>query len=168
MTLHPSNKVRNAINEKLDQAFVEVPEAIKDREALYDELLRYFNDYGFLPDFIFKGRLMSEHYLEDLVAEGMATEGRYREEAPFYWTTDQAGVYYVCNTRTGAVLSSLSKQFAERVVALLNVGKLYNADATCEECANRYRNPTFDRCPACGGTFIITIEEGGEIIDAQR
>ena len=45
------NELRDMINEKLDAAFREVPEAEKDRDVLYRQLLSYFNKYGVIPDF---------------------------------------------------------------------------------------------------------------------
>lgn len=45
------NSLRDAINEKLDAAYLEVPEAAIEREFHYHALLDYFNDYGELPEF---------------------------------------------------------------------------------------------------------------------
>ena len=45
------NVLNEAINNKLDEAFAKVPEAEKDRDALYHDLLDYFNEYGVLPEF---------------------------------------------------------------------------------------------------------------------
>lgn len=45
------NYVSAAINAKLEAAFAEVPNAVKDREALYQHLLNYFNEHGTVPDF---------------------------------------------------------------------------------------------------------------------
>jgi hypothetical protein len=45
------NSLRDAINAKLDAAFVQWPDAVKDREELYRQLLGYFNEYGVVPDF---------------------------------------------------------------------------------------------------------------------
>lgn len=45
------NVLARAINAKLDQAFVLCPEAAVDRDALYNELLGYFDEHGVLPDF---------------------------------------------------------------------------------------------------------------------
>ena len=45
------NVLNEAINNKLDEAFAKVPEAEKDRDALYHDLLDYFNDHGALPEF---------------------------------------------------------------------------------------------------------------------
>lgn len=41
-----------AITEKLDAAFVECPDAEKDREILHQQLLDYFYEHGVLPDFM--------------------------------------------------------------------------------------------------------------------
>lgn len=43
--------VKDAINTKLDIAFKEVPEAEKDRDVLYHQLLEYFDEHGEIPDF---------------------------------------------------------------------------------------------------------------------
>ena len=45
------NSLRDAINEKLDAAIAEVPDAEKDREVLYSQLLAYFNENGVVPNF---------------------------------------------------------------------------------------------------------------------
>lgn len=41
----------NAIQKRLDAAFEKCPEAEKDREALYHQLLEAFNQYGSIPEF---------------------------------------------------------------------------------------------------------------------
>ena len=48
------NVLRDAINKKLDAAFVKVPEAEKDREVLYNQLLTYYDEHGVVPDFTIK------------------------------------------------------------------------------------------------------------------
>jgi hypothetical protein len=45
------NSLRDAINAKLDAAIAEVPDAEKDREILYGQLLDYFDEHGVVPDF---------------------------------------------------------------------------------------------------------------------
>ena len=45
------DSLRNAINEKLDAAIAQCPDAEKDREVLYSQLLAYFNEHGVVPDF---------------------------------------------------------------------------------------------------------------------
>jgi hypothetical protein len=45
------NTLRDAITAKLDAAYVEVPEAEKERELHYQVLLDYFYEHGVLPDF---------------------------------------------------------------------------------------------------------------------
>jgi len=45
------DSLRAAINQKLDAAFVAVPDARKERDALFLALLRYFNEHGELPEF---------------------------------------------------------------------------------------------------------------------
>ena len=41
----------DAIHKRLDEEFVKFPDAAKDREALYHQLLEHFNEYGALPEF---------------------------------------------------------------------------------------------------------------------
>lgn len=41
----------DAIQKRLDAAIAECPEAEKDREALYHQLLEAFNQYGSIPEF---------------------------------------------------------------------------------------------------------------------
>lgn len=45
------NLLSDTINEKLDAAFKKVPEAEKDRDFLYHQLLKYFDEYGVVPEF---------------------------------------------------------------------------------------------------------------------
>jgi hypothetical protein len=45
------DSLRNAINAKLDAALTDVPDAAKDRDHLYHELLYFFNENGYLPEF---------------------------------------------------------------------------------------------------------------------
>lgn len=45
------NCLRDAINAKLDKAIEACPEAAKDREYFYDQLLAYFDEHGEVPDF---------------------------------------------------------------------------------------------------------------------
>jgi hypothetical protein len=45
------NDIRDAINAKLDAAILAVPDAAKDRDALYEQLLDYFDQHGVVPDF---------------------------------------------------------------------------------------------------------------------
>ena len=45
------NYIRDQINAKLDAAIAEVPEAEKDREVLYQQLLQYLDEHGVIPDF---------------------------------------------------------------------------------------------------------------------
>ena len=40
-----------AIHERLDEVFKEFPDAEKDRDALYHQLLEYFDQYGVIPEF---------------------------------------------------------------------------------------------------------------------
>ena len=51
MMLIVPNHVRDAINAKLDAALAQVPDAIKDRDHLYNLLLAYFDKHGDIPDF---------------------------------------------------------------------------------------------------------------------
>lgn len=48
------NEVRDAINAKLDAAFLVCPDAAKDREILYNQLLSDYNENGTIPDFELK------------------------------------------------------------------------------------------------------------------
>jgi hypothetical protein len=45
------NDLRDTINAKLDAAFLKCPDAEKDRDVLYQQLLDYFDDMGVIPDF---------------------------------------------------------------------------------------------------------------------
>ncbi len=45
------DSLSNAINEKLDNAFLGVQDAAKDRDYLYRELLSFYDEHGYLPDF---------------------------------------------------------------------------------------------------------------------
>lgn len=45
------NFIRDSINEKLNIAFKEVPDAAKDRDYFYEELLNYYDEHGIIPDF---------------------------------------------------------------------------------------------------------------------
>ena len=45
------NSLVYEINTKLDSAFEKTPEAEKDREFFYQQLLNYVDEHGFLPDF---------------------------------------------------------------------------------------------------------------------
>lgn len=43
--------LHNRINWKLDQVLRENPEASKDRDIFYKQLLAFYDDYGFVPEF---------------------------------------------------------------------------------------------------------------------
>lgn len=43
--------LRNRINEALDSAIKEHPDAEKDREVLYGHILDFFDRHGYVPDF---------------------------------------------------------------------------------------------------------------------
>lgn len=45
------NYVADAINKALDKAIAEEPNAAKDREELYQQLLNFFDENGYVPDF---------------------------------------------------------------------------------------------------------------------
>jgi hypothetical protein len=45
------NELRDAINAKLDTAIAACPDAAKDRDDLYNQLLSYFDEHGEIPDF---------------------------------------------------------------------------------------------------------------------
>ena len=46
--------VREAINARLDAAIAEVPDAAKERERLYQEIINFYSEYGQLPNFTLK------------------------------------------------------------------------------------------------------------------
>lgn len=46
------NTLTDAINAKLDRALKECPEAEKDREELFRQILSHFNEHGVIPDFV--------------------------------------------------------------------------------------------------------------------
>lgn len=45
------DSLRNAISAKLDAAIAKCPDAAKDRDELYRQLLAYFDEHGEVPDF---------------------------------------------------------------------------------------------------------------------
>jgi hypothetical protein len=45
------DSLRHAINAKLDASIAACPDAEKDRETLYGQLLDYFYENGVVPDF---------------------------------------------------------------------------------------------------------------------
>lgn len=45
------NELDRQINSALDAAFVEAPEAGKDRSYFYNELLCFYDDHGYVPEF---------------------------------------------------------------------------------------------------------------------
>lgn len=45
------NEVRDMINERLDAAILANPGSEQAREILYHQLLGFFDDYGYLPEF---------------------------------------------------------------------------------------------------------------------
>ena len=47
------DSLRAAIDEKLDKAYAQIPEAAIDREIHYHYLLNYFDEHGVIPDFEF-------------------------------------------------------------------------------------------------------------------
>ena len=51
MFLIVPDSLREAIDAKLDAALALVPDAAMDREHLYHELLAFFDEHGYLPDF---------------------------------------------------------------------------------------------------------------------
>lgn len=66
------NYIADAINAKLDAAIAACPEAAKEREVLYEQLLGYFNEHGIIPEFhIQKNEPIepNEHVLDDLESE---------------------------------------------------------------------------------------------------
>jgi hypothetical protein len=51
MILVVPNNLRDRINQKLDEAISGCPEAEKDRDDLFHQILDYFDKYGIIPDF---------------------------------------------------------------------------------------------------------------------
>ena len=45
------NSLRDAIMKKLDAEIAKHPDAEKDREVLYEQLLGYFDEHGVIPEF---------------------------------------------------------------------------------------------------------------------
>ena len=45
------NTLRDAIYAKLDVEIQKNPDALKDREVLYQKLLEYYNENGIIPEF---------------------------------------------------------------------------------------------------------------------
>lgn len=45
------DSLKNTINEKLDAAYLDAPDAAIDRDIHYHSLLNYFNEYGEIPEF---------------------------------------------------------------------------------------------------------------------
>ena len=43
--------LHDAINQRLDAAIAQCPDAAKDREHLYRQLLEAFNEHGVIPEF---------------------------------------------------------------------------------------------------------------------
>lgn len=48
-----------AINAKLDAAFVNAPDAAKDRDEFYRQLVTFFNENGYVPDFSLEPKPLS-------------------------------------------------------------------------------------------------------------
>lgn len=45
------NELRDQIYAKIDAALIDAPEAAADRDHYYQELLAFFNENGYIPDF---------------------------------------------------------------------------------------------------------------------
>lgn len=45
------NSLSAEIYRRLDEEIAKAPDAAKDRETLYGQLLAYFNEHGVIPDF---------------------------------------------------------------------------------------------------------------------
>lgn len=45
------NYLRDELNQRLDAEIEKHPDAAKDREHLYGQLLAYVNEHGIIPDF---------------------------------------------------------------------------------------------------------------------
>jgi hypothetical protein len=48
--------LRSAIDRKLDAAIAETPDAERDREVLFRQLLSFFDEHGYIPDFSLRKR----------------------------------------------------------------------------------------------------------------
>jgi hypothetical protein len=51
MFLIVPDSLRHAIDAKLDAALKEVPDAARDRDHLFRQLLLFFDEHGYLPEF---------------------------------------------------------------------------------------------------------------------
>ena len=51
MMLLVPNYISRQLNDLLDAEIAKCPDAAKDREVLYSQLLSYVNDHGVIPDF---------------------------------------------------------------------------------------------------------------------
>lgn len=51
MLLIVPNSLSAELYRRIDAEIAKVPDAAKDREALYRQLLAYFNEHGVIPDF---------------------------------------------------------------------------------------------------------------------
>jgi hypothetical protein len=45
------NCLADAINAKIDAALADCPDAAKDRDIFFGQLLEYFDEHGVVPDF---------------------------------------------------------------------------------------------------------------------
>lgn len=52
-------EVKNAINARLDDALNDYPGAIDHREEFYQEILRYYDEHGEIPDVEIHPRIMT-------------------------------------------------------------------------------------------------------------
>lgn len=50
------DSLRNDINDKLESAYQDCPDARADHEALYADMLAYFDEHGGIPDITLKRR----------------------------------------------------------------------------------------------------------------
>jgi hypothetical protein len=71
MTVVVPDSLHDVLNAKLDAAFADAPaDAVADRAALYEQLLAYFDEFGFIPDFTI------------VLREKNSVIGRLRSEGP--------------------------------------------------------------------------------------
>ena len=50
------NALRDAIYEKIDAQLVDHPALVEHREAIYSDLLGYYDEHGVIPDFSLQER----------------------------------------------------------------------------------------------------------------
>ena len=50
------NALRDAIYERIDAAIVEHPDAASEREDYYQQVLAYYDEHGYVPEFSLRKR----------------------------------------------------------------------------------------------------------------